>query len=206
LVYKLVASAIFLIFAFFISDTKNKQTKPLIKQPWITIMRICYPISPLCYVFFLWKTTNLLVIDYLSLLMMVLGTAIVIAAKRKLGKNHSWVGYSSENVTQFTKTGIYKHVRHPLYLGIIIAVFGTVSVAIQNARNYPILFFVYLFGMVAIFLFMGISSKKETDFLIKKFGDDFIAYRNSVPAFFPKFQKKDDVVSNAYTKVKNIPD
>ena len=117
---------------------------------------------------------------------MVFGTIIVIFAKSKLGKNHSWTGYSATNITNFTTTGIYNYIRHPLYLGIIIAVFGTALVVFPRYDVNLTIFIIYIIGMIFTFTFIFISSKKETEFLTEKFGKEFIDYVERVPSFFPK--------------------
>jgi protein-S-isoprenylcysteine O-methyltransferase Ste14 len=189
LIFKTVTVLLFVVFAWFISDVRNKNAKPIIKQPWLSVMRICYPISPLCFIYFLITTRDIFILDYFALIIMVLGTAIVIAAKTKLGKNHSWTGYSTTNVSEFTKTGIYRFIRHPLYLGIIIAVTGTALVVFQRYFRNILVFLIYLIGMIFTFVFIFVSSKKETEFLKEKFGEDFINYVNQVPSFFPVIKR-----------------
>lgn len=188
--FKLVTTSVFIVFGILISDVRNKKTKPLIKQPWISIMRITYPLSPICFLYFLWKLNRISIIDVLALAIMVLGTIIVFFAKRELGVNHSWTGYSTTNITNFIRTGIYEYVRHPLYLGIIIAVAGTGIFVLQRISTNYLVFCIYIVGMIFTIVFINISSTKETKYLEEKFGDEFIEYVEQVPALFPRLSKR----------------
>lgn len=76
--------------------------------------------------------------------------------------------------------GIYGYVRHPQYLGILLATFGLLIhwITIILSILFPIL--VYLYYHLA---------KKEEKFLKEKFGDQFIRYKETVPMFIPRFRK-----------------
>lgn len=76
--------------------------------------------------------------------------------------------------------GLYRYVRHPQYLGILLVTFGLLIhwITIILSILFPIL--VYLYYHLA---------KKEEAFLKEKFGDQFIRYQNSVPMFIPRFKR-----------------
>lgn len=155
------------------------------------MMRIAYQIAPFCYLYFLFKVMETSLCDYAALLLMIIGTIIVIIAKLELGKNHSWAGYFANETSEFVTTGIYSFVRHPLYLGIVIAVTGTIFVVLPRLYLNMVLFLFYLVGMICSFVFMFISSLKETEFLLNKFGEPFKQYIDQVPAYFPNlFRRK----------------
>lgn len=190
-IFRTLSIILFIVFLLFVSDVRNKKTKPIIRQPWLTMMRIAYPIAPFCYLYFLFKVMETSLCDYAALLLMIIGTIIVIIAKLELGKNHSWAGYFANETSEFVTTGIYSFVRHPLYLGIVIAVTGTIFVVLPRLYLNMVLFLFYLVGMICSFVFMFISSLKETEFLLNKFGEPFKQYIDQVPAYFPNlFRRK----------------
>lgn len=183
--FKIIVVLVFLLFFVNISDFGNKNVKPLIRQPWLSIMRIGYPIAPLYFLYFLVSTNQLIATDYVALPMMSIGTTIVFSAKRTLGKRHSWTGFSSTEIDDFCKTGLYSWIRHPLYSGIAFAVLGTAFSVIPRGNTNLIIFILYLVGSILTFIFIGISSRKETDFLKEKFGKPYADYADQVYGFLP---------------------
>lgn len=86
-------------------------------------------------------------------------------------------GYVKKNDV-LTIVGPYSYVRNPLYLGSFLAAIGTFLLI----RNWW-LAIIYIIGFA---LFYGATIKSEEQFLKDKFGDDFIEYTKSVPAFIPR--------------------
>ena len=76
-------------------------------------------------------------------------------------------------------SGIYSRVRHPQYLGAIIAHFG-LSVLLSM--------FFSLLVTPLIFLYIHIISWKEEKELIKEFGEQYEIYKRNVPMFIPKLK------------------
>jgi len=89
------------------------------------------------------------------------------------------VFYGSPDTLQ-TK-GLYSYVRHPQYLGIILATFGLLIhwVTIILSILFPIL--IYLYYHLA---------KTEENYLEEKFGEQFIQYKKAVPMFIPRFRRR----------------
>ncbi len=81
----------------------------------------------------------------------------------------------------FVTTGLYKYVRHPQYVGILLATFGLLLhwITIILIILFPIL--VYLYYHLA---------KMEDKFLEEKYGAPFIQFKESVPMFIPKIRRK----------------
>lgn len=80
--------------------------------------------------------------------------------------------------------GIYAHVRHPQYVGMMLI---TIGFLIQ----WPT---IITLGMWPILLVLYYRlSKYEEKKLAKKFGREFEAYKKSVPAIFPRFRKGNKV-------------
>jgi protein-S-isoprenylcysteine O-methyltransferase Ste14 len=77
-------------------------------------------------------------------------------------------------------TGIYSAVRHPLYLGNFLIVFGA---ALFTEAGWFILFCLCFFCLY----YERIMYAEET-FLEEKFGEEFRAWADKTPAFFPAFR------------------
>jgi len=84
---------------------------------------------------------------------------------------------------QLTVSGPYAYTRNPLYFGSFLMGLG-----ISFLSGYPLVVIpIYLFLFALIYI---PTIKGEEVFLEKKFGDDYIHYKLSVPAFFPSLKKR----------------
>ena len=153
-------------------------------------MRLLFPIPPLCYAFFLYQLENTTIWDYGALALMMIGVWIIVLSKNRLRDRHSWTGYSKQNIDNFERTGIYKHIRHPLYTGIYVAVTGSTIVVFQRAQFNSLIFWAYVLANVYVYTFIYISSQRESNSLREQFGEEFAAYERDVPAFVPKLFNK----------------
>jgi protein-S-isoprenylcysteine O-methyltransferase Ste14 len=77
---------------------------------------------------------------------------------------------------QLVKEGLYKHVRHPIYLGEILRNFGFVLIF---SSIYGVLFI----GVGTIFLLLRI--RIEEKMLIEAFGDDYKEYQRNTKMIIP---------------------
>jgi protein-S-isoprenylcysteine O-methyltransferase Ste14 len=182
---KISFTAIFAFFIFIISDFRNKAINPLFQQGWLIFMRTAYLIPLLCCLFFLWNLKTITILDCISLFLLIVGTLIVVASKKELGKRHSWAGYAAKEIDDFCISGIYAWIRHPIYLGIMVADIGIAFLIIPNFQINDQLAITFLIGSLITFIFLVISSVKETKFLTDKFGKPFTNYARRVYAFFP---------------------
>jgi len=82
-------------------------------------------------------------------------------------------GMSFVDTTRLVDTGIYAVIRHPQYTGGIYAIFLT------TLLWYPHWLFGVLGAIGIIVIYMG--CREEDQRLIKKLGDDYIAYMERVP-------------------------
>lgn len=103
------------------------------------------------------------------------GIGLAIWARMILGRNWS----SSVTIKQdhrLIRTGPYSVVRHPIYSGILLALFGS---AVINGKI-KILIFVPI-------LLMGflIKSRKEERFMTEQFGREYDNYRHQTKALIP---------------------
>jgi protein-S-isoprenylcysteine O-methyltransferase Ste14 len=144
---------------------------------WSTLLTIlgiiCFPANPLVL-------TGVISVESYQVLFiigcvvaafgMVLVMAPIIMFPRRGGiaKGKSFV-----DTTRLVDTGIYAVIRHPQYTGGIYAIFLT------TLLWYPHWLFGVLGAIGIIVIYMG--CREEDQRLIKKFGDDYIAYMERVP-------------------------
>jgi len=108
--------------------------------------------------------------------LVILGAGVVVAVLgyRQLGSSHSPWTNPTEGAHIVT-TGIYAHIRHPIYAGWIIATVG-----------WALLFcsFLGIAVAVAIFIFYDLRSREEERWLDLQY-PDYPAYRHNVKRFIP---------------------
>jgi len=80
---------------------------------------------------------------------------------------------------QLVTDGIYRLVRHPQYTGIFLAIFGQ----LVDWPTIPTL----ALAPVIVLAFVRLA-RREEDRLIEQFGDVYLAYRQHVPMFFPRWR------------------
>jgi len=80
-------------------------------------------------------------------------------------------------------TGLYSWIRNPMLLGWFIMLFG---VGIVLSSFSLIIIFTPLFIMINI-LYLKTIEEKEME---KKFGEQYLRYKESVPMFIPRFAKR----------------
>jgi protein-S-isoprenylcysteine O-methyltransferase Ste14 len=105
-----------------------------------------------------------------------LGVAVAIWARYCLGQ------YWSARVTlkeghQLIRSGPYAFVRHPIYLGMLLAAMGT-ALVVGEWR-----------GVLAVVLILVAHSRKalrEEGLLAAEFGDEYASYRRSTGFLFPR--------------------
>ena len=89
-----------------------------------------------------------------------------------------WASGHIEKTKTLATGGPYAHARHPLYVGSVLLALG---VAVSSASVWVVL------AVAAYFLaFFPSVMREESDFLAKKFPDEFAAWSAEVPAFWPR--------------------
>ena len=114
-------------------------------------------------------------IDNIGSVVVATGVFLAIWARSLLGKN--WSGrVMLQNQHHLIKEGAYRFVRHPIYLGGLLAMFGSSLVLGQVfGFAYSIL---STFGLV-------MKSRQEDVLLAKQFPDEFPKYKRQVKMLFP---------------------
>lgn len=119
----------------------------------------------------IWKGGDILPLLYAGYVLYVPAAAFVISSFITL-KHKGKPGSGWEPTTMLIEGGVFRIVRHPLYLGAAIWTMGIVLVFQSIASTIP--------GLVAIFCFW-MASTKEDGYNIGKFGDSYKQYMERVP-------------------------
>ena len=124
--YKIIESIIFFIFVVFISDVRKKKgMKLLVSKKRNIFTKLIFLASAIAYFYVLATSDRLLVYDSIAIVLTLSGMLLTVKAKLDLAGSHTWAGYKKQNSELVTK-GIYQYLRHPLYTGIYIFMFGGV--------------------------------------------------------------------------------
>ena len=140
----------------------------------ITILGIvCFPANPLVLTGVI-ATNSYLVLNIIGGIVWALGMVLVMAPILMFPRRGGVPkGKSFVDTTKLVDTGIYAIVRHPQYTGGIYAIFMTTILL------YPHWLFGILGAIGTVVLYMG--CREEDQRLIKKFGNDYVAYMERVP-------------------------
>ena len=112
---------------------------------------------------------------YIGLVLTACGLAFTVWARLVLGPN--WSGMPTiKQDHELIERGPYGLVRHPIYTGLLLAVFGS-ALAGGHAWN------VAVFAMITILLI--VKSKAEEALLSRQFPDAYRDYRQRVKALIP---------------------
>lgn len=105
------------------------------------------------------------------------GVVISVMGRRELGVNWAHGGeYQVKNNQELVTTGIYRHIRHPIYLGVILAYVGGQIVA----GSYLSIIFLLLFMYSSI-----VQAKREEKLLLHHFGEKYEDYMRQTKMLIP---------------------
>jgi len=120
---------------------------------------------------------NELVVWGIGLALTAIGVGIAIWARLSLGAN--WSGtVTLKNEHELVRKGLYRWIRHPIYTGIALGMFGSAII-----RGYLI----GLIGAGLILLGFYIKARKEESFLREEFGAGFEEHAQQTGMFLPKW-------------------
>lgn len=107
------------------------------------------------------------------------GFALAIWARIHLGRNWS-SSVTSKVGHELIRTGPYQWVRHPIYTGLLLALFGTALVRAE-VRG--------LLALVLVYAAWKIKSRVEEHMMTSTFGAEYSAYARATGALFPRMVK-----------------
>jgi len=110
----------------------------------------------------------------LGIVLTALGLGIAIAARITLAENWSAAVEIKQNHA-LIRSGVYRHVRHPIYSGILLALLGS-AIALDRWRA--------LVGFVLIFASLWLKARHEEERLRREL-PDYAAYARETAALIP---------------------
>ena len=136
---------------------------------------LCFPVNPLI-IFNVVEPNpdHINVLGYLGWIIWAFGMVLVMAPIIMFPRRGGVAkGKSFVHTTRLVDTGIYTVVRHPQYLGGILAIFLTT----------PLLYQHWLFVVLGIpgTILVYLGARREDKDMIEKFGDEYKHYVQKVP-------------------------
>ena len=141
----------------------------------------------LCYI--LWLPFPIILSPLVQTISLILGSllffsglGLILWGRLTLGKHYyvsTSLGAPLFMDHQLITTGPFAFVRHPMYLGILLAGMGGIFLY----RTWTMVF------ITANFFGLLVRVKREEEALAKEFGEQWQAYSSRVPAFLPKLRK-----------------
>ena len=121
------------------------------------------------------------IIKTISVIFFCLATIIFYLSHKELGNNWSPIVAIKEN-QKLIKTGIYKYIRHPMYLSVwIFAIFEGFLLSNYFLGIFAILFWTNLY-------FFRVSNEEKI--MIDTFGKEYEEYIENTGRIFPKLKSK----------------
>ena len=121
-----------------------------------------------------WNGTALIVGQVLGASLTMLGIVIGIIGVRDLGNSLTTLPYPKAD-SHLVQSGIYGHVRHPLYLGLIL---GALGWSLFAASTLALAF------TVALAVFLDLKSRREEAWLRERY-PVYVHYARRVKRFVP---------------------
>ena len=88
--------------------------------------------------------------------------------------------YQAQRQHMLATTGIYAYVRHPQYDGFVLVMFGFLL-------QWPTILTLAMFP-VLVFMYLRLARNEERE-SVAEFGDVYLQYMKTVPAFFPHLSR-----------------
>lgn len=183
LLFQFLQIAIALPFLFLISFYKKKAGfKPLIHKHLVHLVKVSLFAVLVVGVYSLITLTATSAFNWIGLSCSLIGTLVVAKAKLDLSKSHTWAGFCMEK-PRLVANGIYSYIRHPLYVGICLFVFG-IAISMVVSASWQ-LTAITLVALVYALSFLAMVAKRETIILEKSLGWEFTDYKRKVHFCLP---------------------
>lgn len=114
-------------------------------------------------------------VGIIGLTLCIVGAIIACWSRFMLGKNWSLSVQRKEN-HELVKTGIYKIVRHPIYLGLLLLFIGN-TLIVGDYRG--------IIAVLIVFISFWFKLRKEEQLLLEVFGAQYTKYKSSTKALIP---------------------
>lgn len=122
-----------------------------------------------------WFDNPFSIVQLVSWTLLILSVWVVLSGYIRLRKEGK-ADANFENTSELVKTGIYKYIRHPLYLSVFLL--GT-GIMLKHPGTYQIILSVI--NLIAVY----ITSRIEEGEMIAKFGNAYKEYMTVTRMFIP---------------------
>lgn len=192
LTYKIISAVVLAVFFYFGYDMKRRSNwKSMAPTHSIIIMKSTAVLLAVILYGVIYMMETLSAVDLVALGLFSLGAFLVTSAKTELVKNNAftWTGYALEKPNLVT-SGVYRFVRHPLYLGVYCVEFGGALIGMTRTHIwFPEIYMwvnaALVIGIIYAVLFNVLLAKKESQNLQNIFGEEYVRYQKRVPAIIP---------------------
>ena len=176
--------AIFILY-WLISAFKRKKTK----RRESVLQRLLYTLPPIAAYFLVarpefrygWLAVRFVpegpAIRWLGVAVTAAGVSFALWARWHLGSNWSGLVTLKEG-HELIRTGPYRFIRHPIYTGILIGVFGTL---LEDGEMRS------LVALAMILSSFYVKARREESFLAQEFGSAFAEHKRHTGMFLPNF-------------------
>ena len=142
-----------------------------------------------CFVFFVYAAKYVVPGTFdLPRYSIAVGAALIVAglltvySSVRVLKRFRWLGHDIFGIAseedKLIVEGIYKHIRHPTFLGAFLIFYGVFFIV-------PVIMILIAVISYNIYIVL-IHTRFEEKHLIEKFGDEYTAYMEQTPAFIPR--------------------
>ena len=149
LLFQLINLAIFT--AFILAKKERPDAIPLIDIRAIKLLRLTYPLPILAFAWSLFLVENVMALDWVCLVIAVVGTVLVVKGKTDLGAYHTWAGYYLPYSSRIRR-GIFSWLPHPMYAGIIMVILSCSAVYVTRLPWYISAFALICCAYTSLFL------------------------------------------------------
>lgn len=111
----------------------------------------------------------------------IIGSSLIISSAYTLLKLSGSTGAPGDPTRKLVTTGLYRWMRNPIYAGDALLLFGIAFFA-----RSIILLLVAIFFLPCIDLFVRLVEEPRIE---RRFGEDYIKYKQSVPRWIPRISK-----------------
>jgi len=164
-----------LIFKRSRSNSNNNRDKLSLLILWTTII-ICSTLGGYSSIYGIWRYSGLINPSYAGIAVFAIGFSIRWSAIVQLGKMFT-VNVAIINEHQLKTTGLYKMVRHPSYLGLILIIIG-LGLCLNSILS---LFIIVIPDFLAINYRIAVEEKALTE----EFGEKYSTYSARVKRIIP---------------------
>ena len=112
--------------------------------------------------------------------LILVGACVIVICLRKYFLMHIGVGPAGRESNELLKEGIHKYVRHPLYTGTLIFLFGILLI-FPSSTN--------LLAYITLAVYTVAGTILEEQKLRAEYGEVYVRYSKEVPRFIPHLKK-----------------